>query len=191
MVLEQDNKKNADYKHLSLFWTDILYLLASKPSAIASAGPMRKFAMQTKKLTTEMIEANDDLAEFSKRLTDYYKLLSDTWNEAQKRFNSKFPEIPNDIEHIEAAKRVWVDIFENAFTELFDSEKFGENFGKLISSELELSKHWNKMLSVLLETANLPTKDDIDEVYRELHSLRKRINKLEKNERKKEENNGK
>ena len=131
-----------------------------------------------------MLEANEDLIEFNTRLTEYYKQLSDTWNEAQKRFNTKVPEIPNDIEHVESSKRVWIDIFENAFTHLFDSEKFGENFGKLISSELELSKHWNNMLAVLLEAANVPTKNDLNEVYKELHSLRKRVNKLEKNEEK-------
>ena len=131
-----------------------------------------------------MIEANEDLMEFNTRLTEYYKQLADTWSEAQKRFNSKVPEIPNDVEHIESSKRVWIDIFENAFTQLFDSENFGENFGKLISSELELSKHWNNMLAVLLESANIPTKSDLNEVYKELHSLRKRVSKLEKYEKK-------
>lgn len=193
MVAQSDYKKSLEYyKHLSLFWTDIVYLMSSKPSALTSAGPMRKFAMQAKKLATEMIEANEDLTEFNTRLAEYYKQLSDTWIEAQKRVNKKIPEIPQDMEHLEASKRVWIDMFENDFTQLFDSEKFGENFGKLISSELELSKHWNKMLSVLLETANIPTKNDIDEIYKELHSLRKRINKLEKiGNQTKVKNNGK
>ncbi len=182
MVAQSDYKKTLEYyKHLSLFWTDIVYLMASKPSALTSAGPMRKFAMQAKKLATEMIEANEDLIEFNTRLAEYYKQLSDTWIEAQKRVNKKIPEIPQDMEHLEASKRVWIDMFENDFTQLFDSEKFGENFGKLISSELELAKHWNNMLTTLLETANIPTKNDIDEIYKELHSLRKRISKLEKN----------
>ncbi len=190
---KSDFKETADYfKHLSQFWTDMAYLISNKPSSLTSAGPMRKFTMQTKKISNEIIEANEDLLEFNTRLTEYYKQLSDTWNEAQKRFNTKVPEIPNDIEHIESSKRVWIDIFENSFTQLFDSEKFGENFGKLISSELELSKHWNNMLTVLLESANVPTKNDLNEVYKELHSLRKRIGKLEKNEKKNGvEHNGK
>lgn len=183
MAVDSEYQKTLDYyKHLSLFWTDIVYLMASKPAALTSAGPMRKFAIQTKKLATEMIESNEDLIEFNTRLAEYYKQLSDTWIEAQKKVNKKIPEIPNDAEQLEASKRVWIDIFENDFTQLFDSEKFGENFGKLISSELELSKHWNNMLSTLLETANVPTKHDLDEVYKELHSLRKRVSKLEKNE---------
>lgn len=184
MGTESDYTKSLEYyKHLSLFWTDLIYLMASKPVALSSAGPMRKFALQAKKLATEMIETNDDLIEFNKRLTEYYKQLSDTWMEAQKRVNKKIPEIPQDMEHLDASKRVWIDIFENDFTQLFDSQTFSENFGKLISSELELSKHWNNMLSTLLETANVPTKNDIDEIYKELHSLRKRVSKLEKTDR--------
>lgn len=184
MEVDPNYKKSLEYyKHLSLFWTDIVYLMASKPAALTSAGPMRKFAIQAKKLANEMIEANDDLIEFNTRLAEYYKQLSDTWIEAQKKVNKKIPEIPQDMENLEASKRVWIDMFENDFTQLFDSPKFGENFGRLISSELELSKHWNNMLSALLETANVPTKNDLDEVYKELHSLRKRVSKLEKNER--------
>ncbi len=168
------------YKHVSVFWTDLLYLMMSKPYALAAAGPMRKFGTNMKKLTTELIDANDDLVEFNSRLTEYYKQLTDTWTEAQKQFSKKIPEIPNDAEQLEASKRIWIDIFENYFTTLFDSPKFAENFGKLVSSELELTKHWNSMMSVLLDNANLPTKDDINEVYKELHSLKKRIAKIEK-----------
>jgi polyhydroxyalkanoate synthesis regulator phasin len=81
---------------------------------------------------------------------------------------------------MEASKRIWIDMFENYFTKLFDSSEFAENFGKLVTSELEIAKHWNNMTSVLLESSNMPTKKDMDEVYQELHSLRKRIAKLEK-----------
>lgn len=168
------------YKHVSVFWTDLLSLMMSKPYALVAAGPMRKLGTNMKKLTTELIESNDDLVEFNTRLAEYYKQLTDTWTEAQKQFNKKVPEIPNDAENIEASKRIWIDIFENNFTNLFDSPKFAENFGKMVSTELELVKHWNNMISVLLDNANLPTKDDITEVYKELHSLKKRITKMEK-----------
>ncbi|HXV66014.1 MAG TPA: poly(R)-hydroxyalkanoic acid synthase subunit PhaE [Nitrosopumilaceae archaeon] len=167
------------YKHLSLFWTDLIYLMSSKPQALTSVGPMRNFASNAKKITTELLDANEDLAEFNKRLTEYYQQLADTWTIAQKKVNTKIPEIPNDQEQFEAYKRIWIDIFDNDFTELFDSHKFGENYGKLVASELELSKHWEQMVNVMLQSANLPNKKEIDEVYKELHALRKRVSKLE------------
>ena len=140
---------------------------------------MRAFTANSKKISTELIEINEDLLEFNQHLTEYYKQLSEVWRDAQKKVNLKAPEIPHDIEQIESMKRVWIDIFDNDFTELFDSEKFGENYGKLVSKELELTKHWNNITNVVLQSVNLPSKEEIDEVYKEIHSLKKRVGKLE------------
>jgi polyhydroxyalkanoate synthesis regulator phasin len=175
------------YKHLSLFWTDIIHLMSSKPQALTSLGPMRAFASNAKKISTELIQINESLLEFNKFVTEYYKQLSETWTDAQKKVNLKSPDVPHDIEQMESFKRIWIDIFDNDFTELFDSEKFGENYGKLVSKELELTKHWNNISNVILQSVNLPSKEEIDEVYKEMHSLKKRITKLEIELKKKKE----
>ena len=167
------------YKHLSLFWTDIIHLMASKPQALTSMGPMRAFASNSKKISTELIQINENLMEFNKLVTEYYKQLSETWSEAQKKVNLKAPDVPHDTEQMESFKRIWIDIFDNDYTELFDSEKFGENYGKLVSKELELTKHWNNISNVILQSANLPSKEEIDEVYKEIHAMKKRVTKLE------------
>ena len=167
------------YKHLSLFWTDLIHLMSSKPQALTSIGPMRNFAENSKKIATELIEANEEMKEFNESLAAYYKQLTDTWTEAQKKVNFKVPEIPHDTEQYEAYKRIWIDIFDNDFTELFDSKAFGENYGKLVSKELELTKRWNNISNVMLQSANLPNKQELDEVYKEIHTLRKRVSKLE------------
>ena len=174
------------YKHLSLFWTDIIHLMSSKPQALTSIGPMRSFATNSKKISTELIEINEVLLGFNQYISEYYKQLSDTWTDAQKKVNLKAPEVPQDVEQIEAFKRIWIDIFDNDFTELFDSEKFGENYGKLVSKELELTKHWNNITNVILKSANLPSKEEMDEIYKEMHSLKKRVGKLELELKKKE-----
>ena len=175
------------YKHLSLFWTDIIHLMTSKPQALTSIGPMRAFATNSKKISTELIQINENLMEFNKFVTQYYKQLSETWSEAQKKVNLKAPNVPHDTEQMESFKRIWIDIFDNDFTELFDSEKFGENYGKLVSKELELTKHWNNISNVILQSANLPSKEEIDEVYKEMHALKKRVTKLEIELKKKKE----
>jgi len=177
------------FKHLALFWTDIIHLMSSKPQALTSIGPMRAFAANSKKITTELIDINQVLLEFNQYITEYYKQLSDTWQVAQKKVNLKAPDVPQDVEQIEAFKRIWIDIFDNDFTELFDSGKFGDNYGKLVSKELELTKHWNNISNVILQSVNLPSKEEIDEIYKEMHSLKKRIRKLELESNKKEMKN--
>ena len=186
MELESTKEITDYYKHLSLFWTDIMHLMSSKPQALTSVGPMRSFAANSKKISTELIEINEVLMGFNQHYTEYYKQLADTWSDAQKKVNLKAPEIPQDVEQIEAFKRIWIDIFDNDFTELFDSGKFGENYGKLVSKELELTKHWNNITNVILQSVNLPSKEEMDEIYKEIHSLKKRVGKLELALKKKE-----
>jgi hypothetical protein len=181
--MSQDVKQPAEYyKHVSMFWTDLLHLMSGKPVALTSVGPMRNWTNDMKKVLTEIIDSYEPLMEFNQRLVEYYKQLSDAWIESQKKVNAKIPSIPNDSEQLEAYKRIWIDIFENDFTELFDSEKFGQNYSKLVSAELELTKRWENILNVTLNSLRLPTRKEIDEVYKELHELRKRVKKLEKKE---------
>jgi polyhydroxyalkanoate synthesis regulator phasin len=37
----------------------------------------------------------------------------------------------------------------------------------------------NNISNVILQSVNLPSKEEIDEVYKEMHSLKKRVSKLE------------
>ncbi len=167
------------YRRLALFWTDLLHLMSSKPQALASIGPMRSYADTSKKITVEMIEAAGHMKEFNDNLMLYYKQLADTWSEAQKKVNAKVQSIPKDSEQFEAYKRIWIDILDNDFTELFDSKEFGKNYGQLVSKELELAKRWRNITDAVLKAANLPNKKEMDEIYKEMHDLKRRVSALE------------
>ena len=49
-------------------------------------------------------------------------------------------------------------------------------------------KRWNVVMDIMLKSANMPTKQEIDEIYEELHSLKKKISKLESSTKKSEKN---
>lgn len=179
--MSQDVNLPLDYfKHASLFWINLLHLMAGKPAALTSVGPARNWINDFKEITTQIVESYDDIVEFNQRVAEYYRQLSQTWIEAQKKVNAKATSLPQDSEQLEAYKRIWIDIFENDFTQLFDSEEFGQNYSKLVSAELELLKRWENISNTVLQSLRLPTKKDIDEIYRELHQLKKRVSKLEK-----------
>ena len=174
------------YKKTAMFWSDMIAMMSSKPTTLTAVGPIRNLSSNLKKITSELTEANKEIVEFNNFLIEYYKQLADTWTGAQKEVASKVPKIPQNEEGMEAYKRVWIDIFENNFTGLFDSKKFSENYNGLISTELDLLKRWNAITDVMLKSANLPTKQEIDEIYEEIHSLKNRIFKLELSKKKTE-----
>ena len=174
------------YKKTAMFWSDMIAMMSSKPTTLTAVGPIRNLSSNLKKITSELTEANKEIVEFNNFLIEYYKQLADTWTGAQKEVASRVPKIPQNEEGMEAYKRVWIDIFENNFTGLFDSKKFSENYNGLISTELDLLKRWNAITDVMLKSANLPTKQEIDEIHEELHSLKNRIFKLELSKKKTE-----
>ena len=176
------------YKKAAVFWTDMITMMSSKPTALSAVGPLRNLSTNMKKITAELTEANKEIVEFNNFLIEYYKQLSETWTSAQNEVTAKATELPQNEEGTEAYKRIWIDNFENYFTGLFDSEKFSKNYNKLISKELDLMKRWNVVMDIMLKSANMPTKQEIDEIYEELHSLKKKISKLESSPKKSEKN---
>jgi len=186
--MENDSSITDYYKKTAMFWSDMIAMMSSKPTALTGVGPLRTISSNLKKITAELTEANKDVVGFNNFLIEYYKQLADTWSTAQKEVTSKASELPQNEEGTEAYKRVWIDIFENNFTGLFDSKKFSENYNNLVSTELDLLKRWNTITDVMLKSANLPTKEEIEEIYEELHILKNRIAKLELSKKQSEKN---
>ena len=172
------------YKQMSTFWSDMISMMSSKPASMMAVGPLRNMATNLKKITSELTEANQEIIDFNNNLLDYYGKLSETWIEAQKKVSSKMANVPQDGESLEAYKRVWIDMFENNFTQLFDSKEFSKNYNNLVSKELDLMKRWNTIMDIMLKASNLPPKEEIEEIYREMHSLKQRITKLESGNKK-------
>lgn len=172
------------YKQMSTFWSDMISMMSSKPASMMAVGPLRNMATNLKKITSELTGANQEIIDFNNNLLDYYGKLSETWIEAQKKVSSKMANVPQDGESLEAYKRVWIDMFENNFTQLFDSKEFSKNYNNLVSKELDLMKRWNTIMDIMLKASNLPTKEEIEEIYSEMHSLKQRITKLESGNKK-------
>ena len=114
------------YKHLSLFWTDIIHLMASKPQALTSIGPMRAFASNSKKISTELIQINENLMEFNKLVTEYYKQLSETWSEAQKKVNLKAPDVPAQVADVAVDPQAGVGVMRRPVASLCQASGPGE-----------------------------------------------------------------
>jgi polyhydroxyalkanoate synthesis regulator phasin len=77
-------------------------------------------------------------------------------------------------------------MFENDFTQLFDTESFSKNYNKLVSTEMQLLKRWNTIMDIMLKSANMPTKEEIDEIYQELFNLKKKIKKLDSSKKRRD-----
>lgn len=163
-------------------------MMSSKPTSLTAVGPLRNFTENVKKISQELIESNQEIVDFNSYLIEYYKQLGETWANSQKKFLEKISELPQDTESMEAYKRIWIDMFENDFTQLFDTESFSKNYNNLVSTEMQLLKRWNTIMDIMLKSANMPTKEEIDEIYQELFNLKKKIKKLDSTNKRSKKN---
>jgi class III poly(R)-hydroxyalkanoic acid synthase PhaE subunit len=75
--------------------------------------------------------------------------------------------------------KIWVETYSETFKEFLKSGHFASDMGKFMSYFMEFQKYNREMLEEnYLKPMNLPTKADIDEINKELYSLKKTVKEL-------------
>jgi len=74
---------------------------------------------------------------------------------------------------------IWMETYSETFKEFSKSEHFVADLGKLNSNLMDFQRYNREMLEEnYLKPMNLPTKKEIDEINKELYSLKKIVKKL-------------
>ncbi len=75
--------------------------------------------------------------------------------------------------------RIWIETFSETFKEFSKSGHFASDIGKLNSYLMDFQIYNREMLEEnYLKPMNLPTKTEIDEINKELYSLKKKVKEL-------------
>ena len=101
--------------------------------------------------------------------------------EAMKRMKIKTAsaEGKTDVENCKELYNVWMESYSETFKEFLKSGHFSSDMGKFMSNFLDVQKFNRDLLEEnYLKPSNLPTKSDIDELNRELYSLKKQVKEL-------------
>ncbi|MFN4336971.1 MAG: poly(R)-hydroxyalkanoic acid synthase subunit PhaE [Candidatus Nitrosocaldus sp.] len=107
-------------------------------------------------------------------IAEYYMLLSATSVEASRKASLKMGEI-NDVEN---ARKAWIDVFEQEFNELFRSQRFGNVVNNIITSYADLLKCVSSIVETYFKELGLPTRSEMDSVYREMVKMKRDIANL-------------
>ncbi len=76
--------------------------------------------------------------------------------------------------------KVWAEANEQAYSELFNTEKFSELQSQLQKSGLEMKKDFEKLMELSLKEYPVVLRSEMDELYKTMHDLRRRLYDLEK-----------
>ncbi|MEO5355937.1 MAG: hypothetical protein H7844_01400 [Nitrospirae bacterium YQR-1] len=77
--------------------------------------------------------------------------------------------------------KIWADINEAEYFELFNTEEFSTVQGSLLESALEFRKQYHKLIELNLADLPIPVRSEMDDVYKTIYDLKKRLRALERN----------
>ena len=90
---------------------------------------------------------------------------------------SEAGELPEDPQKY---YQMWIKILEGHYMTLFQSAEYIETMGKTLDAMSEFSAAKNDLLEDMLNMLPIPKQKDMDDLYKEIYLLKKRIKTLEK-----------
>jgi hypothetical protein len=132
----------------------------------------------------KMIRSVDKFNMFQSSLTEFLRLLSLPIEKSFQVMQEKLTELAdkgNLPEDSKAYYRMWIKILEGHYMTLFQSFEYTQLLHKTLHSMSEFSEAKKELLQdTLLYMLPVPTQKEMDELYKEIYLLKKRIKELEK-----------
>ncbi|AFU58998.1 putative poly(3-hydroxyalkanoate) synthase component [Candidatus Nitrososphaera gargensis Ga9.2] len=154
------------------FWTDVMKL--------PTIGPMYAFSKDVSSYANDFVTLGRVMAELKTNMDSYWSLLSTTFTRAMKETMERAPKQLISKDDFENYRRAAIEAFEDAFTDLFASPEFSSVYGKLFSSQLDVSRAIQGIAEKNSKTLNLPTRSEVDEILKDIAELKRSVRDLKR-----------
>ena len=132
----------------------------------------------------KMIRSVDKFNIFQSNLTEFLRLLSLPMEKSFQILQEKLTELADEGHLPEDSKvyyQMWIKILEGHYMTLFQSSEYTNSLNNTLHSMSEFSEAKKELLQdTLLYMLPIPTQKEMDELYKEIYLLKKRIKELEK-----------
>jgi len=153
-------------------WTEVLKL--------PTIGPMYAFSKDFASYADEFARLGKLMAEMKGHLDSYWGLVSTAYAKAAKDTAEKSPKQFATKEDFDNYRKAVIESFEDAFTGLFASAEFSTVYGKVFSSQMDMSKAMQAITEKNFKALNLPTRSEVDEILKDVHELKRAVRDLKK-----------
>ena len=151
-------------------WSDI--------TKLPTVGPSFAYSQSSRSELKELVEFGKSFLELQIHLSEYCMQINNTYVQALAKASEKAPKQYNSREDFEKYRTVAIDVFEDAFTGLYDSKEFAIVYGLVQSNQFDLMIHLQKLTENNLKALNLPTRSDMDDMSKDIHDLKKTVHDL-------------
>jgi len=179
MQMASDQEFNKKYEELinsyNAIWKDFLKL----PVTGQSNQFIRKFEEDKKKFQDLLLLCS----KFQSNLLNYWMQVNQTYVKSIAELQSKKPELPDfqSEEEVKKYKNLTIDVFEKYFTQLFQSKEFSVATSELLSNYSSFTHVLGNAFDNYFKLLNLPNRDEIDMILKDMQELKREVYKLRKN----------
>ncbi|CAG1020748.1 Poly(3-hydroxyalkanoate) polymerase subunit PhaE [Methylococcales bacterium] len=130
-----------------------------------------------------LLRGFDDLSVYASKNIVYQHTIYSTGLTAVEKVIEKLAEIlvaGQEIKQFDEFFDIWIDASEQAYFELFQTEEFSRIQGELLDSGLNARTHFFKIMEMQLYDLPVVLRTEIDDLYKTVYELGKKVKKLEK-----------
>lgn len=146
-------------------------------------GPMYAFSKDFSSYANEFVVLGKVMTDMKTHLDEFWALVNAAYSKASAETAHNAPKQYLAKEDFDNYRKAMIEAFENTFTGLFASADFSVAYGKLFSSQLDMSRALQGITERNLKVLNLPTRGEIDEMLKDIHELKREVRSLKKETR--------
>lgn len=157
-------------------WTELYEKEFSKFLNIPQMGLTRSYQER-------MGQVADKFNLFQATVGEFLHLLYLPIEKSSKVVQEKVTELADEGKLPEDSKdyyRMWVKILEGHYMTLFKSPEYTQTLGRILDAMGEFAVARQQILQDALQSLPVPTQKDMDELYKDIYLLKKRVRELEK-----------
>ena len=124
---------------------------------------------------------------FQGAMAEFMYLIYLPMDKTHKVMQEKVEELTKEGEFPESSQdyyRMWLKILEGHYMTLFKSPEYTQVLGNTLNAVEEYTAARQQLLQDMMQMFQMPTNREMDELYKEIYALKKRIKKLEKGSKK-------
>lgn len=137
----------------------------------------------TRRYQEKMLQVADKYNRFQATVAEFFHHLYLPVEKSLKAMQVQLTELVDKGELPEDPKtyyQMWIKTLEGHYMTLFQSEEYGQLLQKVLSSISEFSKAKKDVIQDTLDVLSVPTQKEMDELYKEIYLLKKKIRTLGK-----------
>ncbi|MBI4833832.1 MAG: hypothetical protein HY811_03285 [Planctomycetes bacterium] len=137
----------------------------------------------SRNVSDKMMKSMDAFIKYCGSTADFYMMMYSPSTSAMEELSKKASELlKGDVtpEKYKEFYEMLVKTFEDKFYALFRTPAFADIMKSTLDASLNFRRHHFAVMEEILKGTPIITRSEMDEVYQQLYSLKKRINELEK-----------